>query len=178
MYQGLCKLNNGIYNILKIIIICLLIVMSISVFAQVIFRYVLKSPISWSEEITTYLFSWLTYCGAAVVLKNNGHVNVSTLVENIKNKRIRKVVILFSQLLMLGFLMIVLYYSVDLVSQLMINDQRLLNIESIPVAYFFLQVPISGLAMGLIMVEKIIATWNTNDKDVKEQVERMEGGVE
>ncbi|WHH57833.1 TRAP transporter small permease [Petroclostridium sp. X23] len=178
MYKVLCKLNDSIYNVFKVLIICLLLAMSIMVFSQVVFRYVLKSPIAWSEELSTYCFSWLAFFGAAVVLKNDNHVNVSSFVDRINNKSLRKTVILFSQVLVLAFLGMVVYYSTNLVAMLLQNDQRLLNLESIRVGYVFMQVPISGLAMGLLMVEKIIGTLKTKADDIGQQTERMEGGVE
>ena len=34
-------------------------------FAQVVFRYVLESPLSWSEELVRYVFVWSVFLTAA-----------------------------------------------------------------------------------------------------------------
>jgi C4-dicarboxylate transporter, DctM subunit len=42
-----------------------------SVFMQVVFRYVLKLPLSWSEELARYAFMWTTFLGASVAMRSN-----------------------------------------------------------------------------------------------------------
>jgi TRAP-type C4-dicarboxylate transport system permease small subunit len=177
MYRGLCKLNDIICNVLKAIVICLLITMSVFVFMQVVYRYILKQPIAWSEELTTYLFSWLAYLGAVIALKNNKHVRVNSFIEKIANEQTRKKVIIFSQFLMLVFLITTAYFSAGLAGQILANDQRLVTIPSFKLGYIFMQVPISCAAMSLIMIEKIIATVNPNVKISSQQLKSVEGGT-
>ena len=89
--QALNTVNKVLYEIVKKVIIALLILMSTFVFFQVIFRYIVKQPLVWSEELTTYMFSWLAYIGAAAVTYNNDHVAVTTLVDGMKNRQAQKV---------------------------------------------------------------------------------------
>ena len=72
MYNGLVKLNNGIFKVYKVIMMILLALMSIWVFLEVVFREVGYSA-PWIEEFTIYAFSWLTYFGAANVLRKDSH---------------------------------------------------------------------------------------------------------
>lgn len=44
----------------------LLAAMIVLVAVQVVFRYALNYPITWSEELTAYLFAWLIFLGATV----------------------------------------------------------------------------------------------------------------
>ena len=76
MYNGLVKLNDGIFKVYKVIMMILLALMSIWVFLEVIFREAGVS-VPWIEEFTIYAFSWLTYFGAANVLRNDGHLSVT-----------------------------------------------------------------------------------------------------
>ncbi|MEN6411458.1 MAG: TRAP transporter large permease subunit [Veillonellales bacterium] len=48
-----------------------------AVFAQVIFRYLLHAPLSWSEELARYAFMWTTFIGASVALKYNSLPNIT-----------------------------------------------------------------------------------------------------
>lgn len=48
-----------------------------AVFLQVIFRYVLKAPLSWSEELARYTFMWTTFLGASVALRSNSLPNIT-----------------------------------------------------------------------------------------------------
>jgi C4-dicarboxylate transporter, DctM subunit len=48
-----------------------------AVFLQVIFRYILLMPLSWSEELARYTFMWTTFLGASVALRYNSLPNIT-----------------------------------------------------------------------------------------------------
>ena len=47
--------------------------------AQVIFRYVFNSSLSWPEEIARYLFTWMIFLGAALALRDKTHIAVAVV---------------------------------------------------------------------------------------------------
>jgi TRAP-type C4-dicarboxylate transport system permease small subunit len=48
--------------------------------AQVIWRYGLERPLQWSEEVARYCFVWLTFLGAAVLMRQReGHPAIDVL---------------------------------------------------------------------------------------------------
>ena len=52
--------------------------------AQVLFRYVINSPLGWSEELARYAFVWVTFVGAAVLLRRrDGHPAVDSLHQSV-----------------------------------------------------------------------------------------------
>ena len=52
---------------------CLL---STLMFAQVVMRYVFRSPMSWSDEVATYCMIGLVYFGAAFAVRERAHIRV------------------------------------------------------------------------------------------------------
>ena len=46
-------------------IILLMISMTVIVFLQVVFRYIWDAPLGWSEEVSRFLFVWVTFLAAA-----------------------------------------------------------------------------------------------------------------
>ena len=54
--------------------------MTVLVFASVVLRYVLNSPVTWSEELASLLFAWLTFVGAYVGFRARSHIAIDTLV--------------------------------------------------------------------------------------------------
>ncbi len=54
--------------------------MVIMVFGNVVLRYAFDSGIALSEELSRFLFVWLTFIGAVVVARENAHMGVETLV--------------------------------------------------------------------------------------------------
>lgn len=52
--------------------------------AQVIWRYVLQMPIQWSEEVARYCFVWVTFIGAAALMRlRDGHPAIDVLHESV-----------------------------------------------------------------------------------------------
>lgn len=165
--QILHKINKVLYNIVKYLIMILLAVMSVLVFAQVAFRYLLHSPLAWSEELTTYMFSWLAYFGAAVVLYHNDHVSITSVVDMLKNETVKKAIAVVRQIIILVFFVVAGYLSYKMAFQVIGVDQRLTNITSLKVGYIFMQVPVSATIMGLFTIEKI---WNIIKNNGKESL--------
>ncbi|HHY47061.1 MAG TPA: TRAP transporter small permease [Firmicutes bacterium] len=52
----------------------------IVVFLQVVFRFVLRYPAPWTEELARYLLVWVMFLGAAVSSKEGTHLVASNLV--------------------------------------------------------------------------------------------------
>lgn len=165
--QALHTVNKALYEIVKKVIIALLILMSTFVFFQVIFRYIVKQPLVWSEELTTYMFSWLAYIGAAAVTYKNDHVAVTTLVDGMKNRQAQKVLRIITQVIIFAFYVMVSYYAFILAGRFIAIDQRLTNLENVKIGYIFMQVPVSATIMGLFTLEKILRLAKDEDPDLE-----------
>ena len=57
----------------------LLLIMVAATGYQVFGRYVLGRSPAWTEELARYAMVWLTFAGAAVVLRGGGHLTVTAL---------------------------------------------------------------------------------------------------
>lgn len=75
-------------------------VMALLVFANVVLRYVFNSGITWSEEMSRYLFVFMIFAGAALALIQHKHLAVDMLLERLPQP-LRKGCILISSALML-----------------------------------------------------------------------------
>jgi TRAP-type C4-dicarboxylate transport system permease small subunit len=53
--------------------------MTVLVFVSVVLRYVLNSPVTWSEELASLLFAWLTFVGAYVGFRTHSHIRIDTM---------------------------------------------------------------------------------------------------
>src|SRR5262245_19764529 len=67
-------------RILKAAIALCLVTMVVLVFSNVVLRYVFKSGIATSEELSRWLLVWLTFLGAIVALREHAHLGVDSLV--------------------------------------------------------------------------------------------------
>jgi TRAP-type C4-dicarboxylate transport system permease small subunit len=58
-----------------------LIVLLVSL--QVIYRYAVRQPLVWSEELTTLSYQWLSFLGAALAVRHRAHFGVDFLVRRL-----------------------------------------------------------------------------------------------
>lgn len=58
----------------------------ITMFAQVVFRYLLNNSLPWSEELIRFLFVWLTFLGGAIAIRDKSHIAVEFFVERLPKK--------------------------------------------------------------------------------------------
>ncbi len=65
-----------------------LAVMVVTVFSQVIFRYVLNRPLMWSEELTKMTYLWLTFIGSTVATRDGAHINVDFFLQKASPKTV------------------------------------------------------------------------------------------
>lgn len=61
----------------------LLAIMVVLVFGNVVLRYAFDSGITVSEEMSRWLFVWMTFLGAVVAIKERGHLGTDMLVSRL-----------------------------------------------------------------------------------------------
>ena len=71
-------IDHVVNTILRWIVMIMLSVMSVIVFAQVVFRIV-HLTIPWSEELSKYLLIWSTFMGAALCVRKDSLVGLEFL---------------------------------------------------------------------------------------------------
>jgi len=76
LIDGYCRLLDGM-------IALLLAIMVVLVFGNVVLRYGFNSGIAFSEEMSRWLFVWLTFMGAVVALNENSHLGSDMLISRL-----------------------------------------------------------------------------------------------
>jgi TRAP-type transport system small permease protein len=57
----------------------LLLLLTVTVFVQVVFRFLIDLPLAWSEELSRYSFVWLTMIVAPVCIRLKANIGTGTL---------------------------------------------------------------------------------------------------
>ena len=121
---------NGYFRLLRFIIVVCLAVMVVLVFGNVVLRYGFNSGITVSEELSRWLFVWLTFLGAIVAMKEHAHLGMDSVVARLPPLG-KKICLVASQLLML-FVVYLFFRGAW--------DQTLINIDN--------KAPATGLSSG------------------------------
>ncbi|MBO9644577.1 MAG: TRAP transporter small permease [Pseudacidovorax sp.] len=110
----------------------MLAVMVVLVFGNVVLRYGFNSGITLSEEVSRWLFIWMTFLGALVALHERAHLGVDMVVGRLPPAG-KKLCLLLSQLLMLYILWLLLQGSIV---------QTRINWD--------VEAPVTGLSMAIV----------------------------
>ena len=66
-----------------VVLIVMFGIMAVLVFGNVVLRYGFNSGIVFSEEASRFMFMWLTLIGALIVMKDHGHLGMSSVVDRL-----------------------------------------------------------------------------------------------
>lgn len=146
------KLDRFLEKALEIIITVCLSVTVILTFVQVIFRYVFKMPITWSQETLMIGFVYSVLFGAALAIKQSEHLQVDLLE---KAPKWLKTIAGILEFIVVGFICVILiYYGWGLVQDNLRTGQ-VLSVLPIKKAYVYMALPISGVFMLYFHLKKV-----------------------
>lgn len=109
---------------------------------QVFTRYVLKNPSTWSEELVSYMFAWMSLLGASIVTSESGHMNIPVLVDRL-NPQMRSYMRILHELIALLFSLAILVYGGWQISRLAMGQMT--SSLGVPVGIFYFVMPLCGV---------------------------------
>ena len=165
MKKLLTNIEEGIDKVLNVIgIIMFLGVVGIT-FAQVLTRYVFQTPIASSEELSRIFFIWVSFLGAAMVMRHNEHIRLDVVKEYLGDVG-SKILELFIQLLIMLFNVVMVTQGIYLMS---ITTRQVTSVTRIPMSYIYLIIPLSfGIMIihGIAIMSRLL--WELRNIEKKE----------
>ena len=92
----------------NIVLSVLVGLMVLAVLLQVFYRYVLLSPLSWSEELARFTFVWITFLGGAMALGKHLHFGIDYFVNKFPSK-FRELLEVMTMSLILVFVVVLFF---------------------------------------------------------------------
>lgn len=146
------KLAGFCDRVLSLIVLVFSVFMVLIAGAQIVCRELLDMPLSWSEEMATYLFIWWVYLGATLAVRGRNHLGIDIFIKYF-NPRLAVVNMVVMHLGMLLFAGFMFYFGIVLMKQTMAD---LTPITQIPFGLLFLIQPACALCMVIFIVEILI----------------------
>jgi TRAP-type C4-dicarboxylate transport system permease small subunit len=122
------------------------------IFYAVVMRYIFHRPPAWSEELSRFTFIWMIMFGAVLVTREQSHIQI-TFVLDLLPKTLRFLVSNFIRLLMLGFCWVMIQEGLKIYP---IVAEASSPSFGISMGWLYLSIPVSGILMGIYIVETII----------------------
>ena len=145
------KVIEGYCKLLSLIIAASLAVMVVLVFGNVVMRYGFNSGITMSEELSRWLFVWLTFLGAIVAMKDGAHLGSDTLVSRMPLS-IKKLFFVVGHLLMLFVCWLLFKGAWD---QSLINLGTTSAVMEVSMAIFYGCGVVTAVSIALILVHNL-----------------------
>jgi TRAP-type C4-dicarboxylate transport system permease small subunit len=154
------RFNHWLFNAIALLFGLVTLLTIYQVFA----RYVLKSPLVWSEEIIRYTMIWIVLLGTVIALRKGLMVSVEIVLHLVPQK-VKKVFELIIVILNIVFFVILIKYGMILIE---ITALQKVGALDLPVGVYYWSVPVAG-AIGIInalvvLIELFIKNDNGEDK--------------
>lgn len=140
----LAMVHRSVDRIILGVTVPLMILMLGCVVWQVIARYGLSMSTSYSDELSRFLFIWISLLGAAYVLGKRGHIAITGLVE-MTPPRLRQGFELFSLALVMVFTVAILIGGGWLLVIKALGNGQISPAMQVPIGYVYMVIPLSGI---------------------------------
>lgn len=128
-------------------LVALLGMMVTLVFFNVVLRYVFNYGIVFSEEVSRFMFMWITLIGALVVMKDNGHLGMTSVV-SLLSERGQRICRFIADLMTLGCCVLLVKGSWQ---HVLLGMEDMAPVTGIPLGIIQSSLLISSLGIGLVL---------------------------
>ena len=146
------KINDLFFRLAEFTLVIMLSAMVIMVFGNVVLRYGFNDGIISSEELSRFLFIWITFLGAIVTMRDNAHLGLDSVVRKLSLTG-KKIAFGISNLLMLMCCVLMFYGTFK---QHGINATTRSGVTELPMSWVYGVGYITSIAMGLMIIGKLV----------------------
>lgn len=143
--HALIRLDHILAKAEAAALIALVAVMTVVVFLQVLYRYVLTQPLHWSEELARYLFVWLSILGATLGLQKRGHFGLDFFFRMLPEQA-KRYMGFFIHLLMGAVVLVILVQGITLVQKTILQESPAMGIS---MSWAYASLPVGGALMAV-----------------------------
>lgn len=136
------KIKAGLDKVIAVLCVVIFIAMVLLTTFQVTVRYVLKSPSSFSEATTRYLFVWLIILSATYVFGMRDHICINFLKDKLTGGA-RKVLNVVGECVIILFAAVIMIYGGSVITEM--NMVQYDSILKIPTGTIYSIIPVCGV---------------------------------
>ncbi|MDU5085992.1 MAG: TRAP transporter small permease [Anaerococcus vaginalis] len=155
------KTLDLIQKLINIFLSAAIFAMTLIIFLQVISRYIFNSPLVWSEELSRYLFVWISFLAIADAVRTKSHIALSILTDRMSEDR-KQIVSRLNYSLTCIIGIIITYGGIVLMNLGVHQSSATLGV---PMFLVYLVIPVSGVLISIFSVEKIFTKEGMADND-------------
>ncbi len=147
---------------MSILIMTLLV---FTVLLQVFMRYIIGSPVTFTEELSRFLLIWLGLLAASYAYRQRMHLALDLLVQKLKGRQQNVLNIIIHSLIALFAAVVLVYGGIQLVILTWVLDQSSPAL-GVSMSFVYLVLPVSGIAMIIYAMDFILQEAGFRQDDV------------
>lgn len=140
------------FKALEGVMVLCLAAMCLMVFGNVVLRHVFDSGINTSEELSRFMFIWLTFLGAIVAMREGGHLGMDMVVRRLTG-RTRWGALMLGQLLVFACCAVLLW---GLILQHDINVANIGLVTGMPLVVVYSVAYLCAASIGVMVFVNIV----------------------
>jgi TRAP-type transport system small permease protein len=152
--QTLALVSRVMDKVLSYVVAVLLVGMSVTVFGNVVCRYVLEASLAWYEEVSRFLLIWIVFLGAIIAFIRGDHLGIDVLLMVLRPRH-RRVVAVVADALVLVCL-VVMFQGGWVMAIDSLESGWVASSVPIPYGYVYMVGPVSA---ALMFVQCLIKTF-------------------
>jgi C4-dicarboxylate transporter, DctQ subunit len=153
--SAISKIGRGLSHAEEYVLFLMVLQMGISVFIQVVMRYLFQSAITWLDELVHIEVIFLTFFGASLCVKYSAHISVDALKKSIHKEPYRSAIEVLNHVVMAVYVSIVVCFGMKLISAMSTHTHYTPTLR-IPKHYLYFLVCI---ALALIGVRSLLGVY-------------------
>jgi len=157
--------KKAFHNLIEGACALLMVALVVVVFIQVFNRFVLQTPLAWSEDLAMLLFQWVVFVGAALGVKQMRHFGIELVVRQF-SEHWRHRIELVAPLVMLVVALVMIVQGYTL---LMLNVNRTFATMDLSYTWAFLPIPVGGLLIIIYLIQVEIERWKQPAKEAHQR---------
>ncbi|WP_319559906.1 TRAP transporter small permease [Marispirochaeta sp.] len=159
MLQGIVRFFNLLHVLLVVLAKILLVVMVLTIFANVVLRYGFSSGLQWSEELGLLMAVWFSFIAMVLGVKQNLHIHINLLPENKLPPLVDKILRKINDLVIIFVGCIFLRWGIPLVAFTM---RSILPASHLPAGWLYMIMPVSAV---FLVYEGLVDLLGINTED-------------
>ena len=101
------KFMDTLNRIENVLLVFLFAIMVVTIFLQIIMRFVFNNSLVWSEELGKFIFVWISWLGISIGERTNEHIKITLITDKLSIK-MQKIFEVIAYVILLGILVVTL----------------------------------------------------------------------
>ena len=151
---------DGTINLLADLASVLIILMMLGISTDVTMRYFFVRPIAWMVEVTEHSLLFVTFLGAAWVLKGEGHVKMDIMLNRLKPGT-QALLNMITSILGAIICLFLVWYGAQVTWERFQLGYYIFTVLSIPSAYIIVIIPVGSFLLFIQFLRRTYGFWRS-----------------